>query len=153
MSLNKDTGKTEVVPCIKELPIICFNSVPRRTAIFQDITHQVVVNTVVGAIQGFRDQNSFRFLGIKYAEAPIGKLRFAAPVPKAPFTSTFDATAFGYICPQGNPNSGALLDPVVNGASQDEDCLGLNIFTPSLQSKGAKGLPVMVYIHGGGFTS
>ncbi|KAF9979906.1 hypothetical protein BGZ75_009081 [Mortierella antarctica] len=153
MSLNKETGELEVVRCFTELPIICLNSAPRRTVLFQDVSRQVVVNTRVGSIQGFRDQNSFRFLGIKYAEAPIGKLRFAAPVPKAPFTSTFDATAFGYICTQGIKIVfvGDLLDSVFNGAKEDEDCLGLNVFTPSLKSKETKGLPVMVYIHGGGF--
>ncbi|KAK3847200.1 MAG: Alpha/Beta hydrolase protein [Linnemannia gamsii] len=152
-SLNKDTEKTQIIPCTKELPIICFNSAPPRTVLIQDTTRRVDVNTAVGAIQGFRDQNSFRFLGIRYAEAPVGKLRFAAPVPRAPFTSTFDATAFGYVCPQVSSSGVALLDSVINGASQSEDCLGLNVFTPSLKSKGAKGLPVMVYIHGGGFTT
>ncbi|KAG0379305.1 hypothetical protein BGX24_000928 [Mortierella sp. AD032] len=152
-SLNKDTEKTQIIPCTKELPIICFNSAPPRTVLIQDTTRRVDVKTAVGAIQGFRDQNSFRFLGIRYAEAPVGKLRFAAPVPRAPFTSTFDATAFGYVCPQVSSSGVALLDSVINGASQSEDCLGLNVFTPSLKSKGAKGLPVMVYIHGGGFTT
>ncbi|OAQ24184.1 alpha/beta-hydrolase [Linnemannia elongata AG-77] len=150
-SLNKNIGKTESSPCTTELPIICVNTAPRRTIAVQDTTRQVSVKTAVGTIQGFRDQNSFRFLGIHYGEAPVGKLRFAAPVAKAPFTSTLDATAFGYVCPQ--PRSATpILDSLINGAEADEDCLNLNVFTPSLKSKTQKGLPVMVYLHGGGYT-
>ncbi|KAF9154838.1 hypothetical protein BG015_011860 [Linnemannia schmuckeri] len=151
-SLNKNTEKTESSPCTTELPIVCLNSAPRRTIAVQDITRQVSVKTAVGTIQGFRDQNSFRFLGIHYGEAPVGNLRFAAPVAKAPFMSTLDATAFGYVCPQ--PASAApFIQSLINGAEADEDCLNLNVFTPSLKSKNQKGLPVMVYVHGGGYTS
>lgn len=150
-SLNKNFEKTESSPCTTELPIICVNTAPRRTIAVQDTTRQVSVKTAVGTIQGFRDQNSFRFLGIHYGEAPVGNLRFAAPVAKAPFTSTLDATAFGYVCPQ--PRSATpILDSLINGAEADEDCLNLNVFTPSLKSKTQKGLPVMVYLHGGGYT-
>ncbi|KAG0066469.1 hypothetical protein BGZ90_001396 [Linnemannia elongata] len=150
-SLNKNIEKTESSPCTTELPIICVNTAPRRTIAVQDTTRQVSVKTAVGTIQGFRDQNSFRFLGIHYGEAPVGNLRFAAPVAKVPFTSTLDATAFGYVCPQ--PRSATpILDSLINGAEADEDCLNLNVFTPSLKNKTQKGLPVMVYLHGGGYT-
>ncbi|KAF9912794.1 hypothetical protein EC991_008656 [Linnemannia zychae] len=154
ISLNKTSGWIETTPCTKKLPIICTNSAPRRTVLVQDVTRQVVVDAAVGKIQGFRDQNSFRFLGIRYAEAPVGELRFAAPVAKAPSKSIVDATAFGYICPQNSHEVGltAALGPMIHGALQDEDCLSLNVFTPSLKSKAAKGLPVMVYIHGGAFS-
>ncbi|KAG0291294.1 hypothetical protein BGZ97_005938, partial [Linnemannia gamsii] len=124
MSLNKVTDKTESLSCNTELPVICVNSAPRRTLNVQEATRQVAVKTAVSTIQGFRDQNSFWFLGIHYAEAPVANLRFAAPVAKVPFKSTLDATAFG--------------------AQADEDCLNLNVFTPSLKSRTQKGLPVMV---------
>ncbi|KAF9556982.1 hypothetical protein EC968_007868 [Mortierella alpina] len=154
-SFNKGSGELELTPCEKMLPTICFNTAPRRTTLYQENTRQVIVKTNVGAIQGFRDQNSFRFLGIKYAEAPIGKLRFATPVPKAPFESTFDATAFGHICPQVTTLASleTQTDLMLQGATQDDDCLVLNVFTPSLKSKGVKGLPVIVYFHGGGFST
>ncbi|KAF9549965.1 hypothetical protein EC957_002025 [Mortierella hygrophila] len=151
-SLSKNTEKTESSPCTAELPVICVNTAPRRTIAVQDITRQISVKTAVGTIQGFRDQNSFRFLGIHYGEAPVGNLRFAAPVAKASFTSTLDATAFGYVCPQ--PALAILTVSSLNsGAEADEDCLNLNVFTPSLKSKTQNGLPVMFYIHGGGYTS
>lgn len=152
MSLNKITEKTESLSCNTELPIICINSAPRRTLSAQETIRQVAVKTAVGTIQGFRDQNSFRFLGIHYAEAPVAERRFAAPVAKLPFESTLDATAFGYVCPQPTMISPSI-DLMINGAQADEDCLNLNVFTPSLKSKTEKGLPVMVYIHGGGYTT
>jgi acetylcholinesterase len=152
MSLNKVTDKTESLSCNTELPVICVNSAPRRTLNVQETTRQVAAKTAVGTIQGFRDQNSFWFLGIHYAEAPVANLRFAAPVAKVPFKSTLDATAFGYVCPQPTIAS-PFLDSMINSAQADEDCLNLNVFTPSLKSRTQKGLPVMVYIHGGAYTS
>ncbi|KAF9091329.1 hypothetical protein BGX23_005257 [Mortierella sp. AD031] len=154
-SLNKITGATEKTPCITELPIVCINSAPRRTLLVQDTSRQVAVKTSTGVIQGFRDRNSFRFLGIPYAEAPVGNLRFAAPMAKAPFKSTLSATKYGYVCPQTGPSGGlspAISNTMINGAEENEDCLNLNVHTPSLKGKGQALLPVMFYIHGGGFT-
>ncbi|KAF9925565.1 hypothetical protein FBU30_004678 [Linnemannia zychae] len=156
LSLNKGLEKTEKTLCTTELPIICVNSAPRRTLSSDETSRQIAVDTAVGTFQGYRDQNSFRFLGIRYAEAPIGNLRFAAPVAKAPFESIVDATKYSYACPQESPSSKlpiALLDSLVNGAKQDEDCLNLNVYTPSLKNRDQKGLPVMFYIHGGGYVS
>ncbi|KAG0378524.1 hypothetical protein BGX24_003557 [Mortierella sp. AD032] len=108
----------------------------RRVLFFGDNNRQVKVNTSVGQIQGWHDQNAFRFLGIPYAEAPVGDLRFAAPVPKAPFTSTYDATVFGHICPQTPKSRGVaaqVLAWLETTATEDEDCLNLNVYTPSLR--------------------
>jgi len=157
LSLNKSTQMLENTPCHTKLSTICNNSASRRTTVLQDVTRQVAVNTSVGTIQGFRDQNSFRFLGIPYADAPIGDLRFAAPRAKAAFKTTLSATAFGHICPQASlpPSLASLpttvVDNMLHGATEDEDCLYLNVFTPSLKAKGQKGLPVVVYFHGGGY--
>ncbi|KAF9581359.1 hypothetical protein BGW38_001656 [Lunasporangiospora selenospora] len=156
LAVNKKTGNTDTIPCSTQLPTICFNSVMRRVLLFEDASRQIKVDTPVGQIQGWRDQNAFRFLGIPYAEPPVQQLRFAAPVPKAPFTGTWDALRYKHICPQTQSNAGfipLLLSYLENGATENEDCLNLNVYTPSLKGQGASLLPVMVYIHGGGFVS
>ncbi|CAO3569853.1 unnamed protein product [Mortierella alpina] len=156
LAVNKNTGKTDWIPCSTQLPTICFNSVMRRVLLFDDTSRQIKVNTPVGTIQGWRDQNAFRFLGIPYAEAPVQNLRFAAPVAKAPFTSTLDATHYRGICPQTSQSAGfipLLLSYLENGATEQEDCLNLNVYTPSLKGANEELLPVMFYLHGGGFTS
>jgi para-nitrobenzyl esterase len=107
-------------------------------------TNQNIVNTVSGKVEGFQTENGvYAFLGIPYAEAPKGDLRFAAPVEKKPWKTTLQAKQFGFSCPQTNDKSEpASLLP------QDEDCLTLNIWTPMADNKKR---PVIIYIHGGGF--
>ncbi|KAI5832220.1 alpha/beta-hydrolase [Schizophyllum commune Tattone D] len=83
------------------------------------------------------------FAGIPYAEAPVGKLRFAPPVSHALNGSTFDVTRFGPACPQ--PTDGGV--PV---EKQSEDCLTINIMRPTGISSDAA-LPVLIWVFGGGF--
>ncbi|KAF8935299.1 Carboxylesterase family-domain-containing protein [Dissophora ornata] len=155
LALDKK-GNINWIPCSTKLPTVCLNSVPRRVLLLSDTSKQIKVNTPVGQIQGWHDQNAFRFLGIHYAEAPVGNLRYKAPVAKAPFTTTLDATAYRGICPQVARSAGFIpLSELYleNGATQMENCLNLNVYTPSLKGAGQAGLPVMVYIHGGAFTA
>jgi para-nitrobenzyl esterase len=93
---------------------------------------------------------SAAFLGIPFAEAPVGELRFAAPVPKAPWEGVFDAVAFGATAQRGDPGVTLIPEPSIPGDST----LNVNVFTPSPVSvaPGAgTGLPVLVWIHGGGY--
>lgn len=152
LAVNKNTGNTDFIPCTTLLPSVCFNSVPRRVLFFDDTSRQVKVNSPIGTIQGWRDQNAFRFLGIPYAEPPVGDLRFAAAVAKAPFGDVvFDAIDYKGICPQTTGIVPALLSYLENSATEMEDCLNLNVYTPSLKGAGATPLPVLLYIHPGAF--
>ena len=84
------------------------------------------------------------YLGIRYAEPPVGPLRWRAPVPVT--SPQADATRFGPSAPQlEGPFSG--LVPGMRVTETSEDCLTLNVWSPD----GAEQLPVMVWIHGGAF--
>lgn len=91
---------------------------------------------------------SKQFLGIPYAKAPIGKLRFSSPEPVEPWSGVREATSYPPICPQ--LQMPPPLNKIVAGLSTSEDCLFLNVFAPSTADPNSK-LAVMVFIHGGGF--
>jgi para-nitrobenzyl esterase len=100
------------------------------------------VTTSEGPVSGVRRGNSDWYLGIPYAAAPTGELRWRPPAPSKPWAEPRDASAFRDWCLQVAPEG--FSKPIVN-----EDCLYLNVFTPHETSR-AKKRPVMVWIHGGG---
>ncbi|MBL1101102.1 carboxylesterase/lipase family protein [Streptomyces coffeae] len=110
------------------------------------------VETAYGTVSGLVENGIARFLGIPYAAAPRGIKRFAAPEPPASWTGVRAAHTFGATAPQLPPKGkvGELFpNPVVVG----EDYLNLNVWTPGPRASGGAGAPVLVWIHGGGFTT
>lgn len=89
-----------------------------------------------------------RFLGIPYAKPPVGERRFARPEPYGDMTSTYNATYFREHCPQSE-----VVNKVLKYFKMSEDCLHLNIYIPGNSLSPANTYPVMVYFHGGSFTS
>ena len=101
------------------------------------------VKTRYGTFNGFVDKQGVKtWLGIPFAQPPVGKLRWQAPQPLKPTNKTFDAKEFGFTAMQTvDDRETASIRP------QSEDCLTLNIW----RRGNGKNLPVMVYIPGGGF--
>jgi para-nitrobenzyl esterase len=114
---------------------------------------QAPVETTRGAVQGYLvDDGKVRaYLGIPYAAPPVGELRWQAPRPAAAWKGVRPATAFGHHCFQ----FGQSADMVFRDPGPSEDCLTLNVWKPvTAPSRTQPGpLPVMVWVHGGGFTS
>jgi len=100
-----------------------------------------------GQLRGSADGSVAVFRGIPYAAPPVGELRWRAPRPPAKWSGVRDATQFGPACPQSPDSPVMMVGPV--GASS-EDCLTLNVWKPADAKAGGR-LPVMVWIHGGGF--
>ncbi|MFD4629653.1 carboxylesterase/lipase family protein [Streptomyces sp. NPDC058284] len=106
------------------------------------------VTTVHGPVRGERRAHGLRFLGIPYAAPPVGGLRFAPPVAPAPWTEPLDATAYGPTAQRRGFGAGATIpEPSVPGPGT----LNLNVFTPAADPAAA--LPVLVWIHGGGYVA
>ncbi|KAL1859207.1 hypothetical protein Plec18170_002323 [Paecilomyces lecythidis] len=122
-----------------ELPALCTQSSNNNaTTGGASTSNEVQVASNENIYVGYRNQKSFRFLGIPYADTPE---RFTYPRLYSKKSQTIQATSYGSQCPQ------------VGGGS--EDCLFLNIMTPYIPKPGSKEnlKPVLFWIHGGGFTS
>jgi para-nitrobenzyl esterase len=106
----------------------------------------LVVRTADGLVRGFRKEGAREFLGIPYAAPPTGANRWRPPRPARPWRGIRPATKPGHVCAQ--IGSIATGEPVT---STFENCLFANVYTPRAV-QGQRPLPVMVWIHGGGFT-
>jgi carboxylesterase type B len=103
-----------------------------------------VVHTDKGAVQGVARAGVDSYLGVRYAKAPVGRLRWQPPRPAAAWTGVLPTTSYGNRCAQPLRYNAQL--------SLTEDCLFLNVQRPTGTRPSAQ-LPVWVYIHGGGLNN
>jgi para-nitrobenzyl esterase len=106
------------------------------------------VTTRHGKVEGEEQGGLAVFKGIPFAAAPAGPRRWAPPEKPQSWNGTRDARRFGNVAPQ-NPVLVSALSAMLVEGEQSEDCLYLNVWTPSADKKRR---PVMVWIHGGAFS-
>ena len=116
-----------------------------------------VANTTLGPIRGVERDGVLLFRGIPYGASAGGERRFLPPIPPEPWTEVRDCLRYGLPSPQPAGGTGVPLPPEMAAAMgtgrpipMGEECLVLNLWSPGLDN--AK-RPVMVWLHGGGFTS
>jgi para-nitrobenzyl esterase len=105
-----------------------------------------VVRIDAGRIAGSSTGDVEAFLGIPYAAAPVGDLRWRAPQPVVRWAGVHSATAFAPACMQSGVSMPGEAPPSIS-----EDCLHLNVWKP--RRRAPQPAPVMVWIHGGGYTN
>lgn len=107
----------------------------------------LTVQTPVGSIRGHVFNGAAEFIGIPFAQPPVGNLRLANPVAPPAFTSTYDASFVAPQCPQD-----CDLPTGSCAAVTSEDCLYLNLWTPvDAGNAGKAPLPVFIWMYGGAF--
>ncbi|MBW1638095.1 carboxylesterase family protein [Microbacterium resistens] len=107
------------------------------------------VRTTAGTVRGEWVDGAARFLGIPYAEPPFGELRFQSPVPRRPWDGVLEARQYG---PTPQRKALAEITTIPEPSIPGEDTLTVNVFTPRPGDSDA-GLPVLVWIHGGGYVA
>ena len=109
----------------------------------------LTVKTAQGKVHGktINDGKVKAFLGLPYAAPPVGELRWKAPQPAQKWKGARDASKFGAHCVQGH----VYDDMIFQDDGENEDCLFLNVYVPAT-AKGNSKLPVMFWIHGGGYS-
>lgn len=132
-------ARTVTGPAMQDSPLL---TTPRNA----------VVATRAGRVRGFKRGEVYTFKGIPYGADTSGANRFQPPRPPVAWSHERPSLAYGPVCPQPPENYGFetlafLLD--WNHGYQGEDCLRVNVWSPTLDR--AARLPVMVWLHGGGF--
>ncbi|CAL4063675.1 unnamed protein product [Meganyctiphanes norvegica] len=133
------------------LAVVCIGRVSTDVA-----TPPPLVEALQGPVSGIYEKSNqgrtfASYYGIPYAKPPVGELRFMAPVPGDAWDGVLDGTKLRAVCPQLSLEVLMMGKPLTpDQIKGDEDCLHLNVFTHKT-GKDMDKLPVMVWIHGGGY--
>ncbi len=125
-----------------------------------------LVSTSLGQIRGVADDGVIEFRGVRYAQPPVGPLRFQAPKKLEAWQGEVAATAYGQASVQMRAGAGAAAYPPLVQAAMteafkapdgvkaegDEDCLMLNVYAQKTGPEAGATRPVMVWLHGGGYS-
>jgi para-nitrobenzyl esterase len=109
-----------------------------------------VADTTYGPVRGDVDGGINVFKGIPYGAPTGGDARFMPPQPPPKWGSARDARHFGDQCPQLAPPNAPVLASWATNTGESENCLVLNVWTPGVAD--GKKRPVMVWLHGGGYS-
>ena len=114
-----------------------------------------IIETTAGKVRGFTRNGISTFKGIPYAGTTEGKARFQPPAKVTPWTGVLSSMQYGFVSPQ-EPRAGWANDEGAfvfdwDDGRPGEDCLRVNLWTPGVSDK--KKRPVMVWLHGGGFSA
>ncbi|KAL1921115.1 uncharacterized protein VTP21DRAFT_10831 [Calcarisporiella thermophila] len=151
-ALDLSKFKLVQMPCSQELPVLCTNTQDvkvkelDKAGVPPPASSYVEIDITVGRVKGYRDLDSFRFLGVPYAQPPVGELRFEPTLPLERHNETIDATEAGPWCLQRKYS-------FIPARRESEDCLTLNVYTSYLPQEVKEDLrPVLFWIYGGSFS-
>nr|WRX06028.1 CCE016g [Helicoverpa armigera] len=129
----------KLVSCLGVLVLCAIQTISCDDATLVQVQQGQLTGEILTSVLG---ETYYSYKGIPYAKPPVNELRFRDPQDPEPWDGVLAATAHGSVCPQFNPLSAIYT-------SGSEDCLFLNVYTPSLNPD--KPLPVVVFIHGGAY--